>query len=70
MKLWRKLAMAEGKSADGRRPGRSIKYGIMMRDQAFKGAIKTYPLLSALMNNAGITPRMTPVSEDVPNAAV
>lgn len=59
MKLWRKLAMAEGKSADGRRPGRSIKYGMLMRDNAFKGAIKTYPLLASMMERVGINPPMT-----------
>jgi len=53
MKLWRKIAMKEGKK-DGRRPGRAIKRTTQLEEMMFGKMYRTYPLLNALMLNAGI----------------
>lgn len=49
MKLWRKLAMVNGK-----RSGRQIKYMHQMQESIFKQQARTYPLLSQLFASAGI----------------
>jgi hypothetical protein len=53
MKLWRKMAMAEGKQ-DGRRPGRQIKRAYQMQEAAFKSQPRIYPLLARLLVHSGI----------------
>lgn len=50
MKLWRKLAMKNGKGT-----GRAIKYRMWMEEQAFKSSARSYPLLDALFKRAGMT---------------
>ena len=51
MKLWRKLSK---KQEDGTRTGRSIKYQYQMMEQMSKLHKKSYPLLDALLEKAGI----------------
>lgn len=51
MKLWRKLAQ---KDEQGRRNGRQIAYMLRMQEMNGKTAAKSYPLLNALLNKAGI----------------
>ena len=51
MKLWRRLSKKE---ADGTRTGRSIKYQYQMMEQMSKLHKKSYPLLDALLEKAGI----------------
>lgn len=57
MKLWRKLAMEQGKK-NGSRPGRSIKQGMQLEEYMFRNSVKTYPLLTALFANAGLIPQV------------
>lgn len=49
MKLWRKMAMEQGKGT-----GRRIKAMFQMQEQAFKGQGKTYPLLAKILVHSGI----------------
>lgn len=52
MKLWRKLAMKEGKGT-----GRKIKHMYAMQEYVFKQGTRTYPLLSMMFANAGLNPK-------------
>lgn len=49
MKMWRKLAMKEGKGT-----GRRIKYMHQMQELAFRGQPKVYPLLARVLVHSGI----------------
>ena len=49
MKLWRKMAMAEGKGT-----GRKIKYMHQMQEAAFKNQPRIYPLLARVLVHSGI----------------
>lgn len=49
MKLWRKMAMVEGKGT-----GRRIKQMYQMQDAAFKSQPKIYPLLARVLVHSGI----------------
>lgn len=53
MKLWRKLAMRQGKQ-NGTRPGRSIKRQMMWEEQMFKQLPRSTPLLNALFDRVGL----------------
>lgn len=48
MKLWRKMAMKQGK-----RTGRQIKYVHQMQEHLFKQQARVYPLLAQLLVHAG-----------------
>ena len=52
MKLWRKLSK---KQPDGSRPGRQIAHQMRMFEVLSKQSKKSYPLLDALFDRAGIT---------------
>jgi hypothetical protein len=49
MKLWRKMAMVEGKGT-----GRRIKHMYQMQEAAFKSQPKIYPLLARILVHSGI----------------
>lgn len=49
MKLWRKMAMVEGKGT-----GRRIKQAYQMQEAAFKSQARIYPLLAQLLVHSGI----------------
>ena len=49
MKLWRKMAMKEGKGT-----GRQIKYMHQMQEAAFKNQPRIYPLLARVLIHSGI----------------
>lgn len=49
MKLWRKMAMAEGKGT-----GRRIKQMYQMQEAAFKSQQRIYPLLARVLVHSGI----------------
>lgn len=51
MKLWRKLSK---KQPDGYRPGRQIAQQMRMFEVLSKQSKKSYPLLDALLDRAGI----------------
>lgn len=51
MKLWRKLAK---KAEGGKRNGREIRYQLFIGEQMAKTAKRSYPLLDALIEKAGI----------------
>ena len=67
MKLWRKLAMEQGKK-NGSRPGRSIKQGMQLEEYVFRNSMKTYPLLDVMFANASLIPQVK--QEVVTNEAV
>jgi hypothetical protein len=71
MKLWRKLAMKEGKQ-DGRRPGRQIKQMHAMQEYMFKQQPRLTPLLEVLFKRVGIaTPQRVPMkTEEATNETV
>lgn len=54
MKLWRKLAMKEGKK-DGRRPGRSIRNQMAWEAMMTKKGVVMTPILRALFINGGLS---------------
>ena len=49
MKLWRKMAMVEGKGT-----GRKIKQMHQMQEAAFKNQQRIYPLLARVLVHSGI----------------
>jgi hypothetical protein len=49
MKLWRKMAMVEGKGT-----GRKIKYMHQMQEAVFKNQQRIYPLLARVLVHSGI----------------
>ena len=53
MKMWRKLAMEQGKQ-DGRRPGKAIKRQMVVEEQMFKELPRITPVLAALFTNVGL----------------
>ena len=64
MKMWRKLAMVEGKK-DGKRPGRQIKQMFAMQEYLFKQQPRMNPLLESMFKRAGLP---TPQPMQLPNA--
>jgi hypothetical protein len=64
MKLWRKLAMEQGKK-NGSHPGRSIKQGMQLEEYVFRNSTKTYPLLTAIFANAGLVPQVKQEKQEV-----
>lgn len=69
MKLWRKMAMKQGKK-DGVGPGRRIKHMMQMEESFFKNSTKTYPLLMKMFVRAGIQSPAKNTTEKVANEAV
>lgn len=69
MKLWRKLAMKEGRQ-DGRRPGRQIKQMYAMQEYIFSREPKLTRTLEILFKNIGLpTPQRIKLSDDVVEGA-
>lgn len=60
MKLWRKLAKKE---PNGKRNGRDIRYQLFIGEQMAKTSKKSYDLLDALIQRAGIKFVMTKKEE-------
>jgi hypothetical protein len=64
MKLWRKLAKKENAGTDfEKRNGREIRNNLMWSDQMSTVQKKSYPLLDALIQKAGIKFVMTKKQE-------
>lgn len=61
MKLWRKLAKKD--PVTGKRDGREIAYQLRMSEMTSKYQTKTFPLLDALIQKAGIKFIMTKKEE-------
>ena len=65
MKMWRKLAMVEGKGT-----GRKIKHMYQMQEAIFKQQPKVYPLLARILVHSGIAKIAAPQPTETVNEAV
>lgn len=65
MKLWRKLAMKEGKGT-----GRRIKSMYQMQEHLFKQQPKVYPLLARVLVHSGIATLAPATAQEQTNEAV
>lgn len=65
MKMWRKLAMVEGKGT-----GRKIKHMYQMQEALFKQQPKVYPLLARILVHSGIATVARPQPAETVNETV